>query len=81
MFFADCSLKATELNLKNGELQPWNKKSPTPARIISRFSRGSLLYNRTETFMGAEEGKWGGRFDMSERLVCINIAHRQIKNF
>lgn len=64
MFFADCSLKTLEL--KTPELQPWNKESKTPARIISRFSRGSLLYNRTETFVGGEEreGLGDGRYDM-----------------
>lgn len=59
MFFADCSLKATEFT--NGELLPWNSRSPTPARIIGRFSRGSLLYNRTETFTGEEAATKGGR--------------------
>lgn len=58
MFFADCSLKATELNLKNGELLPWNEKSKTPARIIIRFS--SFLYHRTETFMGEEQRRGVG---------------------
>lgn len=33
--------------------------------------------------MGKEEGEGlgDGSHDMSERLVCINIAHKQIKDF